>query len=662
MRNWFVSTILVVAAVSLVRAQAFTLIFPQIADGGGIRSELLLTNPTSQTDTGSILFTGTDGLPLTISIGGKPGSILPYALPPGGVLQVRTDGTGTPRSGYAIVSSSRGATQLTGSLVYSVGGSEVSVPCAALDTAFHVFVQKDAASRTGLAIVNVGGSPLRVSAILLDQSGTRQASTTIDLAPECQTAKFLDEIFTLGATFTGSVHLTAGGNPFAAVGLRQRSSGALATLGGAASAFPADIAVTTTDHPAYGLVAVHANGERLVAFTQKDAAGHITKVTGGVWTAASGKAVTVYRGSDGLPNKMVADGHIFLFGNYTTNSVDIAIIPPSGETRIVRNVAVDSTKLAALKGFGASSATSVAAFATPSGLLGDIGEFFAEASLAFDIATCVGAGALTIAGMGGPAPLLIAGCSGLVFRGIDYLADTYMGGDVPNLLGTTFNVVGCVAKQASSCVSLILDATAYVCTTADDLLSAKQGAIDAASNELTGGSSALLKETFDSGGVPQGWIPERPIWKVENGVLVQSQYLPNTRYQIRYQPGLTWQNYRFSIDAWSDGWYFPSAITLMFRYKDFANTYVLVLHADGSASLYRRVAGEETLLGKVTLGSQVQQKARYTIEAKGTSLRVLRNGTPILSVTDAGITSGTIAFESVHIPGFFDNVEVAPAN
>ncbi len=151
--RWLVSYALLTLACSPLMAQ--TLVFPQIADGGGIRSELLLTNPTSQTDTGTIAFKATSGQALALSIGGVPRTEISYSIVPGGVFEVRTDGTGSVKAGYAIVSSNSQYSQLTGSLVYSLAGGEVSVPATSLDSAFHVFAKRDASSRTGIAIVNL---------------------------------------------------------------------------------------------------------------------------------------------------------------------------------------------------------------------------------------------------------------------------------------------------------------------------------------------------------------------------------------------------------------------------------------------------------------------------------------------------------------------------
>jgi hypothetical protein len=132
-----------------IRAQEPTLIFPQIADGGGITFELTITNPGTRENTGVILLKGGNGQPLPIFIGGVVRASLEYTVPAGGTFKIRSDGLGGVKAGYALVHSESRASLIAGSVVYSIAGKEVSVPSSPLSHEYHVNLK-------GLAMPLVG--------------------------------------------------------------------------------------------------------------------------------------------------------------------------------------------------------------------------------------------------------------------------------------------------------------------------------------------------------------------------------------------------------------------------------------------------------------------------------------------------------------------------
>ena len=87
---------------SSLPAQDLKLIFPQIAEGGGITLEIILTNASPQQDTGTIFFWDSNGQPLALTIDETENTSFPYSIEGGGVLKIQTSGTGKePRVGYA---------------------------------------------------------------------------------------------------------------------------------------------------------------------------------------------------------------------------------------------------------------------------------------------------------------------------------------------------------------------------------------------------------------------------------------------------------------------------------------------------------------------------------------------------------------------------------
>ncbi|MDA2937086.1 matrixin family metalloprotease [Acidobacteria bacterium AH-259-A15] len=223
---------------SLATGPISTLTFAQIADGGGIRSEIILINPGIQQDSGTIFFRDGNGQPLSLVIDGTEESSVPYSISPGGVLKVQTDGAGATKAGYALVISDNMDSQITGNIVYSFNGFEVSVPNSPMSKQYHVFSERNPSANSGIAFANPSSKDLSIALFLRDQDGTRVEERTIDLLAGHQLARFITEIFQkVGSDFRGSVHAYAD-NEFSMVGLRQKVSGSLAILSGSTTAGP----------------------------------------------------------------------------------------------------------------------------------------------------------------------------------------------------------------------------------------------------------------------------------------------------------------------------------------------------------------------------------------------------------------------------------------
>ncbi len=222
----------------LGNAQNPTLIFPQIADGGGFRLEVILTNPTAEVETGSISFQASTGDPLPLAISGSEAASISYSIPPGGIFKVQTDGAGAEvKSGYATVTSDNTASQITGTVIYNLNGMDISVASAPISTEFHVFVEKDELSNSGVAFLNPNDEAISISAILLNDVGEEIEAVRVDLSPGQHNAQFVDQLFSgVGQTLRGSVQAFSDGE-FCLIGFRQRSSGSLATLSGSPKAF-----------------------------------------------------------------------------------------------------------------------------------------------------------------------------------------------------------------------------------------------------------------------------------------------------------------------------------------------------------------------------------------------------------------------------------------
>ncbi|HJR91174.1 MAG TPA: RCC1 domain-containing protein, partial [Acidimicrobiia bacterium] len=166
-------------------------------------------------------------------------------------------------------------------------------------------------------------------------------------------------------------------------------------------------------------LALHTDGSRLAVIAGPGPTG----VDGAVLTLPDGKTITVAIDSVGLPTQAVFDDVIVLFRNYTATTVDLGIIQPNDEIRIVRGVPFDRSGLSSpsLLRSPSPAAGALGADRDPrsslvlsieflDGLRGVL-QFGADA---IEIASCA-AGAVAALGSAGAAiPLAIIGCQSVI--------------------------------------------------------------------------------------------------------------------------------------------------------------------------------------------------------------------------------------------------------
>jgi hypothetical protein len=87
------------------------------------------------------------------------------------------------------------------------------------------------------------------------------------------------------------------------------------------------------DNDTFDVMVAHEDGEKVFISRSGD---------GIVYMNAAGKTAYIDVGSNGLPERVVDNGYIFEFANYTADSVDIAVIFPNGSIEVVRDVEICS--------------------------------------------------------------------------------------------------------------------------------------------------------------------------------------------------------------------------------------------------------------------------------------------------------------------------------
>jgi Bacterial Ig-like domain (group 3) len=155
-------------------------------------------------------------------------------------LPMPQDGTSATSSGLGALAVNYG--QMNSSMTtnpvaianfgYSIGGAgtgalvtEAGVPAASVVTAARLFVDYNADTNSGFALVNPNGIAIPIRADLKDAKGITIASTNIPLGPRSHTAMFVNQLLpAVPSPFLGTVTLTSLSG-FAAVNLSTATSG-----------------------------------------------------------------------------------------------------------------------------------------------------------------------------------------------------------------------------------------------------------------------------------------------------------------------------------------------------------------------------------------------------------------------------------------------------
>lgn len=239
--RWLIPVVALAAGSLFGAAPQSEMTFPHIVAGGGVVMEILLTNSSNQTESGTMSFFDDSGVPLTLEIEGTEASQFQFTLSAGGALHWITDADGPLRSGYARIATADGSSRLSGSIIFRLGGSEVSIPNIEPATAQHSFAEFSDTEDTGAAFANLNDVPIELELSLLDSTGRQSASRTITLEPGEKQAVFISQLFEgLAPGFEGTLHARSD-QTFAMLGLRQKEDGTLATLAGSRNAFQASI-------------------------------------------------------------------------------------------------------------------------------------------------------------------------------------------------------------------------------------------------------------------------------------------------------------------------------------------------------------------------------------------------------------------------------------
>lgn len=217
-----------------------TIYFPQFGNGGGLRSEMLLVNPSdSDTILACVEFYDDDGQTLSIDItvsgtdDATPSSQTDssqcpsnneFPIAPLGNLILSTDGTGEKAAvGSAIVSSDE---SLGGVIRFSLEGMGIAGVGASesLDSFIIPVTRKKNGLNTGIALLNVEQTPVSITLTLNDKNGEPVPGgsvSIVDLSPLGHQSRFIFELFPEADTeeFLGTLTGTVAGGKVATTAL-----------------------------------------------------------------------------------------------------------------------------------------------------------------------------------------------------------------------------------------------------------------------------------------------------------------------------------------------------------------------------------------------------------------------------------------------------------
>jgi PLD-like domain/Lamin Tail Domain len=209
------------------------LVFPHIADGGGYRTILLLTNQTAVPSDATLSFFSSSGVPLTVTIGSTTSSTFSLQIAARGSLKLETSGTSPSIStGWAKLTHSM-AVQLSGNAIFqlfkgSALFSEASVPATYPAATADFFVDESGGFNTGFAMANPGSGTTMGQLTLRSTTGLASGTYPFSLPSGQHTAVFLFQVLPGASSGRAEISITKGS--LAIVALRFHSSSIFSTV------------------------------------------------------------------------------------------------------------------------------------------------------------------------------------------------------------------------------------------------------------------------------------------------------------------------------------------------------------------------------------------------------------------------------------------------
>lgn len=222
------------AAAIEMDSDQLALIFPQIADGGGNRTHLLLTNASATATVATVSFLSESGLPLELTINGSTSSTFDVPIPAFGSAKMATSGVPANTLVGWVSVTTYPAVDLNGHAVFQYFKdaqlfAEASVPGVLPISTLDFFADEEGGFKTGFALANAGTIVASGSLILWRKDGTVFGISPIRLGPGEHIATYLFQVFGADAP-SGRAELNLVSGALAAAALRYHTSTLFSTV------------------------------------------------------------------------------------------------------------------------------------------------------------------------------------------------------------------------------------------------------------------------------------------------------------------------------------------------------------------------------------------------------------------------------------------------
>jgi hypothetical protein len=205
--------------------------FPQLADGDGYTTSIILLNTSDTIETGTLRILNTEGLPLIVNqVEGTTSSSFRYSIPSGGAFRFQTDGSpANSKTGWVVLTPDSPSPTPIGSGVFSYNPgsvlvSESGIPATLATTHARVYVDLSGNHNTGLAIANVNDTDTSITINAFQNDGITSLGTSqgpLQLVEKGQASRFANQFISgLPTAFTGVLEISSS-KPFAAITIRS---------------------------------------------------------------------------------------------------------------------------------------------------------------------------------------------------------------------------------------------------------------------------------------------------------------------------------------------------------------------------------------------------------------------------------------------------------
>jgi len=213
------------------------IVFPHIADGGGFKTVLLLTNSSSSDTTAELSLFSNTGDPLRLTIDGLTASQFNVSIAAHGSIRLSTSGeSASTLVGWARVTASSSA-DLNGNAIFQcfTGASlfcEASVPVSPPVRSIEFYADEEDGFITGIALANPTNLKAEGTLTLWNAAGTEIGTHAISIPPLQHTSAFLYQLLDTvpGGIPSGRAQIDLTSGYLSATAMRFHASWLFSTL------------------------------------------------------------------------------------------------------------------------------------------------------------------------------------------------------------------------------------------------------------------------------------------------------------------------------------------------------------------------------------------------------------------------------------------------